>query len=165
MATTLQLVILLLALSVLVVALFRWLNLPPILGYLLVGAVIGPHALRLLPESTETRDLAEFGVVFLMFTIGLEFSLPRLYSMKRLVFGLGLAQVLLTMAAMLAIAWPLGVSLRPSPILRPASRSVLEPVGPIRIDRAVWVVCRRPPGKISKQAPGEAKHAILSPAA
>jgi len=94
--TTLQLVLVLLASAVLVVALFRWLNLPPVLGYLLVGAAIGPHALDLVPDSAAARHLAEFGVVFLMFSIGLEFSLPRLYSMKRIVFGLGLAQVLFT---------------------------------------------------------------------
>ena len=110
MATPLQLVLLLLASAVLVIALFRALNLPPILGYLLVGAVIGPHAGNLLPESAGTRHLAEFGVVFLMFTIGLEFSLPRLMSMKRIVFGLGLAQVLVTSAAILLCAWLLGLS-------------------------------------------------------
>ena len=110
MASPLQLVLLLLASAVLVIALFRALNLPPILGYLLVGAVIGPHAGNLLPESAGTRHLAEFGVVFLMFTIGLEFSLPRLMSMKRIVFGLGLAQVLATTAVILLCAWLLGLS-------------------------------------------------------
>jgi len=76
--TTLQLVLVLLASAVLVVVLFRSLNLPPVLGYLLVGAAIGPHALDLIPDSEAARHLAEFGVVFLMFSIGLEFSLPRL---------------------------------------------------------------------------------------
>ena len=110
MATSLQLVLLLLALAVLVVALFRVLSLPPILGYLLVGAAIGPHALKLLPDSTGARDLAEFGVVFLMFTIGLEFSLPRLIIMKRLVFGLGLAQVLVTTLVIMPVAMWLGTT-------------------------------------------------------
>ena len=110
MGTTLQLVLLLLVSAVLVVALFRALNLPPVLGYLLVGAVIGPHALNFMSDSVGTRHLAEFGVVFLMFTIGLEFSLPRLYSMKRIVFGLGLAQVLVTAAVILLAAWLLGLS-------------------------------------------------------
>ena len=110
MATPLQLVLLLLALAVLVVALFRVLSLPPVLGYLLVGAAIGPHALKLLPESAGARDLAEFGVVFLMFTIGLEFSLPRLMIMKRLVFGLGLAQVLVTMLVIMPLSMWLGTS-------------------------------------------------------
>ncbi|MBI3522956.1 MAG: cation:proton antiporter [Betaproteobacteria bacterium] len=110
MGTTLQLVLLLLISAVLVVALFRALNLPPVLGYLLVGAVIGPHALNFMADSEGTRHLAEFGVVFLMFTIGLEFSLPRLYSMKRIVFGLGLAQVLVTGTVILLAAWLLGLS-------------------------------------------------------
>jgi CPA2 family monovalent cation:H+ antiporter-2 len=72
------------------------LGLPPIMGYLLVGAVLGPHAAGWVPDTEQTRHLAEFGVVFLMFSIGLEFSLARLYSMKRIVFGLGLAQVLVS---------------------------------------------------------------------
>jgi CPA2 family monovalent cation:H+ antiporter-2 len=93
MTETLPLILLLLAAAVVVVAIFRTLGLPPIMGYLLVGAVLGPHAAGWVPDTEQTRHLAEFGVVFLMFSIGLEFSLARLYSMKRIVFGLGLAQV------------------------------------------------------------------------
>ena len=117
MTNTLELVLLLLASAVFVVVLFRSLNLPPVLGYLLVGAAIGPHALDLVADSAAAHHLAEFGVVFLMFSIGLEFSLPRLYSMKRIVFGLGLAQVALmiviaTPAAMLAgVTWQAGIAL------------------------------------------------------
>ena len=115
--TTLQLVLVLLASAVLVVVLFRSLNLPPVLGYLLVGAAIGPAALDLVPDSKAAHQLAEFGVVFLMFSIGLEFSLARLYSMKRTVFGLGLAQVAVTVAvnvpvALLAgLSWQAGIAL------------------------------------------------------
>ena len=83
--------------AVLGVVLFRTLHLPPMLGYLAVGVLIGPHALGLTPESEGVGHLAEFGVVFLMFAIGLEFSLPRLRSMRRHVFGLGALQVGLTM--------------------------------------------------------------------
>jgi CPA2 family monovalent cation:H+ antiporter-2 len=68
---------------------FRMLQLPPMLGYLAVGILIGPHALGLASDSGQTKYLAEFGVVFLMFSIGLEFSLAKLRAMKRLVFGLG----------------------------------------------------------------------------
>lgn len=107
---TLQLVLLLLGASVLVVALFRAAGLPPILGYLLVGAVTGPRALALLPADEGARELAEFGVVFLMFTIGLEFSLPRLFAMKRIVFGLGMAQVVATMAVTAVVAVAFGQS-------------------------------------------------------
>jgi len=115
---TLQLVLLLLGASVLVVTACRVANLPPILGYLLVGVVVGPHALNLLPDAEGASQLAEFGVVFLMFSIGLEFSLPRLFAMKRIVFGLGFAQVLLTAVAIGALAvvaagvpWRVGVGL------------------------------------------------------
>ena len=110
MIDTLQLVLLLLAASVAVVVAFRTLNLPPILGYLLVGASIGPHAFDLIADAESARHLAEFGVVFLMFSIGLEFSLPRLYSMKRIVFGLGLAQVLVTIALAMPLAVLAGLS-------------------------------------------------------
>ena len=102
--TTLQLVLVLLAASVLVVTLCRALGLPAVLGYLLVGVMIGPKALNLLPNVADTRYLAEFGVVFLMFSVGLEFSLPRLFAMKRIVFGMGLAQVAVTAAAIGAMA-------------------------------------------------------------
>jgi len=105
MATGLELTLLLLAASVFAVVLFRSINLPPMLGYLAVGIVIGPHALGLVPDLRETRYLAEFGVVFLMFSIGLEFSLPKLKSMRRIVFGLGLAQVLATVGCVMAVGY------------------------------------------------------------
>jgi CPA2 family monovalent cation:H+ antiporter-2 len=90
--------LLLLSSAVLGVVALRLLNLPPMLGYLAVGIVIGPHALAWAQESSTTHLLAEFGVVFLMFSIGLEFSLPKLISMRRAVFGLGMAQVVSTIA-------------------------------------------------------------------
>ena len=95
--TTLQLSLLLLGASVLAVIAFRRLNMPPLLGYLLVGTAIGPHALNLMEDSAGASHLAEFGVVFLMFSIGLEFSLTKLYAMKRIVFGLGALQVVVTL--------------------------------------------------------------------
>ena len=98
MVDTLEVVLLLLASAVAVVAFFRSINLPPVLGYLLVGAAMGPHALNLMAHSEGASHLAEFGVVFLMFSIGLEFSLSRLFTMKRIVFGLGAVQVLGTIA-------------------------------------------------------------------
>ena len=75
----------------------RSLKLPPMLGYLTVGVVIGPNALALAKNADGVRHLGEFGVVFLMFVIGLEFNLPKLRSMRNHVFGLGLFQVALTM--------------------------------------------------------------------
>ena len=102
MASTLELVLLYLVAAVLAVVYFRTLKLPPVLGYLVVGVLIGPNALALAQDSASVRYLAEFGVVFLMFVIGLEFNLPKLKSMRTLVFGLGLSQVALTMLGTLA---------------------------------------------------------------
>ena len=102
MASTLELVLLYLVAAVLGVVACRALKLPPMLGYLVVGVLIGPNALALAKDNAGVKYLAEFGVVFLMFVIGLEFNLPKLRSMRTLVFGLGFSQVLLTMAGTLA---------------------------------------------------------------
>ncbi|MDE2592601.1 MAG: cation:proton antiporter [Burkholderiales bacterium] len=99
MATTLDLTLLYLFAAVVGVVLCRMLRLPAMLGYLAVGVLIGPNALALAKDSAGVRYLAEFGVVFLMFVIGLEFNLPKLKSMKSLVFGLGFSQVGVTMLA------------------------------------------------------------------
>ena len=96
MATTLEVVLLYLVAAVGGVVVCRTLQLPPMLGYLAVGVLIGPNALALAGDPAAARALAEFGVVFLMFVIGLEFNLPKLRSMRALVFGLGLSQVGLT---------------------------------------------------------------------
>lgn len=102
MHSGLELTLLLLGCAVLGVVAFRMLHLPPMLGYLAVGVLIGPHALALADDSPTTHALGEFGIVFLMFSIGLEFSLAQLKSMRRIVFGLGLAQVVLTIVAAMA---------------------------------------------------------------
>ncbi len=111
MATTLDLALLYLLAAVAGVVACRSLKLPPILGYLLVGVLIGPNALALAKDSAGVRYLGEFGVVFLMFVIGLEFNRPKLNSMRTLVFGLGLSQVAATILASVAgnamLAWVL----------------------------------------------------------
>lgn len=112
MTDSLQLLLILLAVAVGVVVLCRILRLPAMLGYLLVGILIGPHALGWIPDAPETRHLAEFGVVFLMFSIGLEFSLARLRSMQRLVFGLGTAQVAATMLLVMLTSLSFGLDWR-----------------------------------------------------
>jgi len=89
-------ILILLAASVCVIAAVRKLALPAILGYLAVGMLLGPHALALAADNETTRLLADFGVVFLVFTLGLEFSLPRLVAMRWEVLGVGGAQVLIT---------------------------------------------------------------------
>lgn len=115
--STLSLVLLLLAASVFGVILVRRVNMPPMFGYLLVGLLIGPHALSLLKNVKAATTLAEFGVVFLMFSIGLEFSLARLYTMRKTVFGFGMSQVLVTMAVagglamMTGLNWQAGLAL------------------------------------------------------
>jgi CPA2 family monovalent cation:H+ antiporter-2 len=111
MPTALELTLLLLAASVLGVATVRVFHQPPILGYLVVGIAIGPHALALAPDIPETRHLADLGIVFLMFSIGLEFSLARLHSMRSIVLGLGVSQVVLTLGATLAAGAAVGARL------------------------------------------------------
>src|SRR3989338_1338362 len=102
--SSLALTLLYLLAAVLGVVVCRSLKLPPMLGYLAAGVLIGPHALALTQNSEGVRHLGEFGVVFLMFAIGLEFSLPKLRAMRRQVFGLGLMQVVLTMAVVTGAA-------------------------------------------------------------
>ena len=102
MASTLELALLYLVAAVAGVVLCRLAKLPPMLGYLAVGVAIGPNAMALAGDPAGVTYLAEFGIVFLMFVIGLEFNLPRLRSMRRLVLGLGLSQVVLTVLAALA---------------------------------------------------------------
>lgn len=95
--TSLELTLLYLLAAVLGVVACRSLKLPPMLGYLAVGVLIGPNALALAQDSEGVKHLGEFGVVFLMFVIGLEFNLPKLRAMRQHVFGLGLFQVAFTM--------------------------------------------------------------------
>jgi len=85
--------LIILALSLVVIALFRRLRLPPVLGYLCVGLAVGPTALDWVNHGDELPDLAELGVVFLLFSLGLEFSLSRMLGLRRVVFGLGSLQV------------------------------------------------------------------------
>jgi CPA2 family monovalent cation:H+ antiporter-2 len=121
MMNSLDLALLYLVAAVFGVVVCRSLKLPPMLGYLVVGVLIGPNALALGGDASGVRYLGEFGVVFLMFVIGLEFNLPKLRSMRTMVFGLGLLQVILTIAgamggnyalnwlfALFGIEWELG---------------------------------------------------------
>ncbi len=118
MTEGLDLVLALLAASVAAVAVFRRFRLPAMLGYLTAGIVLGPHASGIVPQDAATRTLGDFGVVFLMFTVGLEFSLAELMAMRRTVFGLGGAQMLVTFGAIAGVlgglaglGWPAAVAL------------------------------------------------------
>jgi monovalent cation:H+ antiporter-2, CPA2 family len=108
-------VLILLAAAVLLVTLARRLGLPTTVPYLLVGLALGPHALAVVDSTATTGLLAQLGVVFLLFTLGLEFALPRLIAMRHEVFGLGSAQVAATAAVFAVLArlggipWPAAV--------------------------------------------------------
>lgn len=102
-------VLIVLATAVLFVTLARRFGFPTTLAYLVVGAILGPHACNVVSDSGTTRQLAELGVAFLLFTLGLEFSLPRMLAMRREVFGLGAAQVAATAATFALIGWALGL--------------------------------------------------------
>lgn len=103
--------LIILASSLVVIALFRRLKLPPVLGYLCVGLFVGPTALDWINDSPDLPDLAELGVVFLLFSLGLEFSLPKMLKLRRVVFGLGSLQVLCSAVALGSLLYAFGMSL------------------------------------------------------
>ena len=103
-----QLLILLLA-AVLVVAVFQKLRIPSTLGYLLVGVVLGPYTPGPVIEGHQLRFIAEFGIVFLLFTIGLSYSLPQIRALRNQIFVLGTGQVVLTTALVALGAWAIGL--------------------------------------------------------
>ncbi len=103
-------VLILLFFSVIGVAVFRRLNFPSVLGYLVVGMLAGQHALGLIHDSHAIEQIAEIGVVFLLFTIGLEVSIPRLIAMRKIVFGIGSVQVVVSTLSTIAIGMWLGLS-------------------------------------------------------
>ena len=103
-------ILLLLILSVASVAVFRRIDIPAVLGYLVVGLLAGDRALGLIPDSHAVEQIAEIGVVFLLFAIGLEVSIPRLIAMRNIVFGVGLTQVVISIASTMLIAIGFGLS-------------------------------------------------------
>ncbi len=117
MENSLPFVLILLAAAVLVVIVFRLLKLPAMIGYLLVGVAIGPKGLGLIPDTDSTQHLAEFGIVFLMFSIGLEFSLAKLVTMRHIVFGLGASQVALTLGVVVGLMLATGGDWRAGVVL------------------------------------------------
>jgi len=103
--------------SLVVIALFQRLRLPPVLGYLCVGLMVGPTAFNWINESEALPYLAELGVVFLLFSLGLEFSLSKMLALRRVVFGLGSLQVLSTGLLLGAILMLLGMATTPALLL------------------------------------------------
>jgi CPA2 family monovalent cation:H+ antiporter-2 len=102
--------LLILTITVPVVAIFRFAGIPSMLAYLLIGATVSQYQLDLVQHNESLSKIADFGVVFLMFTIGLEFSFARLKSMRKLVLGMGAAQVVLTTSATMFFAMLIGFS-------------------------------------------------------
>ena len=107
----------LMAIAVLMVWFFKRISLPPILAYLVAGVVTGPELLKLFTNPDDMHLAAEVGIVFLLFSLGLEFSLARLVAMRRLVFGLGTAQMCLSTVILAAICLLFGFSLIPALII------------------------------------------------
>jgi CPA2 family monovalent cation:H+ antiporter-2 len=105
------------AIAVVLVWLFKRFSLPPILAYLVAGVITGPEILRLFTNSDDMHLAAEVGIVFLLFTLGLEFSLARMVAMRRLVFGVGAAQMLLSTLVLAAIGLFLGQNITGSLII------------------------------------------------
>ncbi|HEY5738817.1 MAG TPA: monovalent cation:proton antiporter-2 (CPA2) family protein [Gammaproteobacteria bacterium] len=103
-------ILLLLILSAVSVAIFRRIDVPAVLGYLVVGLLAGDRALGLIHDSHAIEQIAEIGVVFLLFAIGLEVSIPRLLAMRNIVFGIGLTQVVISTLSTLVIGMAFGLS-------------------------------------------------------
>jgi CPA2 family monovalent cation:H+ antiporter-2 len=109
--------LIILASSLVVIALFQRLRLPPVLGYLCVGLMIGPTAFDWINDSEELPDLAELGVVFLLFSLGLEFSLSKMIALRKVVFRLGSQQVLATAILLGSLLMLMGLSAIPALLL------------------------------------------------
>ncbi len=103
-------VLILLAAAVVASTIFRRFRIPPILAYLCVGLFVGPSAFGIVKDLEAIRFLAEFGVVFLLFSLGLEFSVAKMMALRHTVFGLGGLQVLISCIIIFAIAMAIGVS-------------------------------------------------------
>jgi CPA2 family monovalent cation:H+ antiporter-2 len=103
-------ILIILILSVISVAVFKRLDIPAVLGFLVVGLLAGNHAFGWIADSHVIEQIAEIGVVFLLFTIGLEVSIPRLISMRKIVFGIGIAQVLVSTLSLIVIGFWLDIS-------------------------------------------------------
>lgn len=102
--------LIILAASLVVIALFRRINLPPVLGYLCVGLISGPAAFGWIDKlGHDANLLGEMGVVFLLFSLGLEFSLPRMLALRKTVFGLGSLQVIACSLPLTGLFYALGV--------------------------------------------------------
>jgi monovalent cation:H+ antiporter-2, CPA2 family len=142
-------ILLALGLAVGVVLAFHRLRLPPVLGYLLVGVLLGPNTVGPIIDARQIHLLAELGIVFLLFTIGLNYSIPQINALRGLLLTLGTGQVLLTTAAVAAIAWALG--------LPPAAAFV---VGAVFAQSSTTLISRQ----LSEQKEDQSRHGQLGTA-
>lgn len=140
-------VLLLLGCTVAVVMLLQRLRVPTVLAYLLVGVLVGPHTPGPIVDPAPMKVLAEFGIVFLLFTIGLSFSIPQIRAMRDVVFGLGTAQVVLTTAVVAVLAWLAG--------LPPAAAFV---VGAVFAQSSTTIIGRQ----LAEQAEEQTRHGRLA---
>lgn len=146
MTTAFLQVLLMLGCAVAVVLVFQQLRVPSSLGYLLVGVLLGPHTAGPVVDAAPVQAIAEFGIVFLLFTIGLNFSLPQIHALRHLVLGLGTAQVVLTTAAVSLIGWMAG--------LAPAAAFV---TGAVFAQSSTTLISKQ----LSEQSEEHARHARL----
>lgn len=109
-------ILLMLVIAIIAIALLRRIGLPAILAYLLTGVLSGPSGFHWFTQQ-QMQSVAELGVVLLMFTLGLEFSVPRLWAMRRTVFGLGSAQVFVTTVLTMLVALACGLNWRESLVI------------------------------------------------
>jgi CPA2 family monovalent cation:H+ antiporter-2 len=103
--------------AVIVAPVFQRLRSSLVLGYLVAGVIIGPGVLSLISSSKQVNNIAELGIVFLLFTIGLELSVDRLKVIRNQIFGVGTAQVVVTSIIIATVAWSFGFSLQTSVII------------------------------------------------
>ena len=110
-------IIVLMVIAVVLIWSFKRLGLPPILSYLVAGIVAGPDLMALFEHPEQMHLIAEIGIVFLLFSLGLEFSVPKLIAMRNLVFGVGAGQVILTTLAFAVIAYVAGLGINAAVII------------------------------------------------
>lgn len=140
-------ILLLLGTALAAVLLLRRLHVPSILAYLLVGVLVGPHTPGPIVDAAALRPLAEFGIVFLLFTIGLSFSLPQLHALRHLVLALGTTQVGLTTAVVGFGAWLMGL---------PATAAFV--VGAVFAQSSTTVIARQ----LAEQGEDQSRHGRLT---
>ncbi|HAE72935.1 MAG TPA: potassium transporter, partial [Gammaproteobacteria bacterium] len=113
-------IVLLLAIAVITVSVSRRLHFPPILGYIIVGVIVGPNGFGFIDKAENIELLAEFGIVFLLFAIGLEFSIGQMIAMRRQVFGMGAVQVFVTATVIYLITYLAGLDTNTSIVIASA---------------------------------------------